>query len=678
MQTTTALAIILAAIAALLVVVFQYYYRPKIKGRLRVLLAFLRYLAVFCTFLLLVGPKFIKKRFFLEKSNLIVLVDNSSSMKDSIGRDQINTILENFNGSVDLKDKFNIQRYKFDRELSVLDSLDLNGNATDIAKAIKTLNTIFDHSRQNAIVLISDGNNSLGDDYGYYGNQQESIIFPLVVGDTTRYDDLRIAQVNSNKYAFLGNKFPIEVFVSYDGDGNISPKLRITMNGEAVHSQKLQLSKNNNSASITVLLNASSVGLKTLRISLDPLGNERNTTNNNKNVAIEVIDEKTDIAIVSELLHPDIGALAKALESNEQYSVNILKPVAGIGKLKDVDLIVLYQPTSSFSKVYGFIAKSDIATFTITGPKTDWDFLNKVQGSFSKNSYNQAEEVSPLVNKGFSRFSIPDMDFDNYPPLETNLGETAILKENEGILGQKIKGSDIGEPLLVVLDDNQRREAVLFGENLWKWRGQNYREQENFDYFDELIGKIVLYLSVNGPKDRLVLDYRSFYDRSNDVKITAGYFDESFTFDPDARITLHLKNRKDDVTQDFPMLLKGRYYEADLSNMPSGEYTFSVKVKDGNLTKSGSFNILDFDVEQQFTSSNYKKLERLAKDTGGRLFFPGETKKLIEGLLANDQLKPIRKADENVVSLIGFRFLLGIIIVALAVEWFIRKYNGLT
>ncbi|MBD1262476.1 VWA domain-containing protein [Maribacter polysiphoniae] len=676
MQTTTVLAIILAAIAALLVVIFQYYYRSKIKGKQRLLLSFLRYLAVFSTFLLLINPKFIKKKFYLEKSNLIVLVDNSSSIKNSIGQNQVNAILTELNASDNLKDKFNIQQYGFGRELRVLDSLTFNENATDIAKGIKTLNTIFDHSR-SAIVLLSDGNNTLGDDYEYYGNQQKSTIFPLVVGDTTRYDDLKIVQVNSNKYAFLKNKFPLEVFVSYDGEDHIVSRFKITMNGKTVHSQKLELSKNNNSASINVLLNAATVGLKTLKISLDPLENEKNITNNIKNIAIEVIDEKTNIAIISELLHPDIGALKKSIESNEQRSVELLKPIDDLGKLEDVDLIILYQPTPSFSKTYDFIAKSNIATFTITGPKTNWDFLNKTQNSFSKNSYDQAEEVSPLVNKGFNKFNIPDIDFYNYPPLETNLGETMIIKNSYGLLSQKIKGSDIGEPLLIVLDDDKRREAVLFGENLWKWRVQNYKEQQNFNQFDELIGKIILYLSVNEPKDRLVLDYESFYDHGNDAKITVNYFDESFTFDPNAQITLQLRKKGANTVQDFPMLLKGGYYETDLSNMPSGEYAFSVKVEDENLTKSGSFNILDFDVEKQFTSSNYKKMERLANGTGGKLYFPKDTHILIDDLLANDQFKPIQKSDENVVPLVDFRFLLGLIIAALSVEWFIRKYNGL-
>ena len=677
MQTSTVLLIILAAIAALLLVFFQYFFRSKAKGRQRLVLSFLRFLALFFSFLLLVNPKFIKKSFSLEKSNLVILVDNSSSIGNSIGKAQASAILDAFRNSDGLNKKFNLNLYKFGKAFGVFDSLDFSDKATDIGKSLKTLNTIYGNS-ESVVVLLSDGNNTLGEDYEYFGKKQKYPIFPMVLGDTTRYDDLKIAQVNTNKYAFLKNRFPVEVFVSYDGHDAVSTSLNMTLNGEKIHSQKLELSKKDNAASVTVLVNAASVGLKTLRISLDPLKNEKNTTNNVKNVAVEVIDEKTNVAIVTEVLHPDIGVLKKSIESNEQRSVTIVQPTLDLGELSDIDLLILYQPTPSFRNLYDFISNSKMATFTITGSKTNWDFLNTVQSGFSKNSYGQSEEVSPLANNNFSKFSIPDIPFNNYPPLETELGEILIFKNHEVILSQIIKGSDIGEPLLAVMEDNQEREAILFGENLWKWRMQHYRELQNFNDFDLLIGKIVLYLTLNEPRDRLVLNYLSFYESSADAKITANYFDESFSFDPNAEMILQLKPKVGNTTQEFPMLLKGGFYEADMSNMPPGEYTFIVKVVNENLTKSGGFNIMDYDVEQQFTSSNYKKLERLAKGSGGTLFFPTETKDLINDLIDENKFNPIQKSDENVVSLVDFRFLLGIIVLALALEWFIRKYNGLT
>lgn len=677
MQTITVLFIILAAVVAMLIVLFQYYYKSKTKGRQRLLLSFLRFIALFSMFLLLVNPKFAKKNISLEKANLLVLTDNSSSIKNIGAEGQVDSIRQMLIASNKLSDKFNIAQYHFGKTIEVSDSLSFSDKATNIVKALKALNTIYG-STASAIVLLTDGNSTLGEDYEYYGENQKFPIYPVVLGDTTRYDDLRISQVNTNKYAFLKNRFPVEIFVAYDGNENIRTQLTIALDDKNVHSQKLEFSKDLNSKVVTINVNASSVGLKTMRINLKPLINEKNTRNNLKTVAIEVIDEKTNVAIVSELLHPDIGALKKSIESNEQRSVTIVKPTVDLEDLSNIDLFILYQPTVSFDRIYDYLQKGNVNSFIISGPKTNWKFLNKAQSSFTKNSYDQSEEVTPLINNGFSKFDISNLVMDDYPPLETNLGEVVINKSHEILLEQKIKGADIGEPLLVLSENGLEREAILFGENLWKWRVQNFREHQNFNDFDELVGKIILYLSSNESRSRLVLDYESFYEGNSEAKIAANYFDESFSFDSDAEILLKLTRKGAGSMQEFPMLLKGSFYEADLGNMPPGEYTFIVKVANGNITKSGSFNILDFDVEQQFTSSNYKKLNRLAKSTAANLYFPSQSNDLLNDLIFEDKFKPIQKSHQNVVPLLDFKLLLAIIISALSLEWFIRKYNGLT
>jgi hypothetical protein len=59
------------------------------------------------------------------------------------------------------------------------------------------------------------------------------------------------------------------------------------------------------------------------------------------------------------------------------------------------------------------------------------------------------------------------------------------------------------------------------------------------------------------------------------------------------------------------------------------------------------------------------------------LYYPNQIEKLIEELSMDTRYLPTQKSVENVVSLIDFRIILGIIILAFTAEWFIRKYNGL-
>ena len=132
------------------------------------------------------------------------------------------------------------------------------------------------------------------------------------------------------------------------------------------------------------------------------------------------------------------------------------------------------------------------------------------------------------------------------------------------------------------------------------------------------------------------------------------------------------------LLQIIPMLLKNGFYEADLTDRTPGDYVFSVSVDETSQTKSGLFRIMDFDVEKQFLSTNDEKLQQLADNSAGTLYYADQTGGLIETLTDDERYTPVQTSVKKVVSLIDFRILLGIIAITLALEWFIRKYNGLT
>ncbi len=657
---------------ALGLVLFQYPYKPKKRGNLDILLSFLRFVAWFGAFLLLINPEFTKNEYRLEKSHLVVLTDNSSSIEAT----DLEPVVQVFREADRLSEKFDLSYHSFGSNLNAADSLTFDERNTNIAKALKSLRTIY--SKNNgAVVLVTDGNQTLGEDYEFYGRDQDSPIFPIVIGDTTRYEDIRVDQVNVNKYAFLKNKYPIEAHIAYNGNADISTVATVLVNGKPIYREDLDLSSTSSTKVVNTLISANTVGLKNIVVSVKALDNERNVGNNRREVALEVVDEQTNIAIIAEMPHPDIGALKKSMERNEQRSVSIKKPNVARKDLEAFDLFILYQPTPSFKDIYQYIHQKEANLFTITGPRTDWDFLNNVQSSFNKDSYNQSEEVSPILNAGFSVFDLSDFSVDDFPPLENDLGDILIQKPHEVLMNQRIRGADLKQPLLTVLGTNLEREVVLFGENIWKWRMQSYRNDRNFDNFDAFMGKLILYLSTTKVKSRFAVDYDAVYQGSQGAKLTATYFDKAFVFDANASIDLQLRNVEDGETREFPMLLKGGYYEADLSDLPAGEYNFTAKVAKENLSKSGRFSILDFNVEEQFLSSDYKKLDRLAGNSGGKSYFSTQTNDLVGDLMASDRFRPVQRSEQNVVSLVDFRFLLGIMVTALALEWFLRKYNGL-
>lgn len=676
MQTTTLVGLFLAALITLLIVFYQYFYKSKRNRKLQIPLAALRFIGVFGVFLLLLNPSFTKTSLLTEKQDLIILLDDTYSIKSVAAEEQILRLRDALTNNEELTDKFDLFTYSFGLGLRNSDSLSFEEEATNISKALASVNSAF-KGNTASVVLLTDGNQTVGEAYEFMGNAVNFPVNAMVVGDTTTYTDLKINQVNANRYAFLENTFPLEFFVSYQGEAPIRSTITIQLDGKTVFRETLELSGERNSKKIVTALQATSVGLKTLEITLDPIPGERNTYNNKRRLSIEVIDEKTRIGLVSEVMHPDLGALIKAIESNSQRSVDLVGPALSKEELSEYDMLILYQPTPTFSGILQYVQEARVNTFTITGPNTNWNFLNRAQKGIERTNFNQTEDILAVLNPSFTLFDLSDFSVTDFPPLEGSLGDILITKPDESVLDQQIKGVVLRDPLLPILTDETGRHAYLFGENIWKWRLQSFRNDQNFENFDTFINKLILYLTTDQKRERLSVTNELIYQGITEKKIKAAFFDATYVFNANAGLKVSLKGLNNDFVDERPLFLGESEYEVDINDLPAGEYSFTVSVNGTDFTKNGRFSIEDFNLEQLFVSSDYKKLTQLAETSSGQLYFPDQIENLIEDLSSDSRYLPTQKSVENVVSLIDFRIILGIIILAFTAEWFIRKYNGL-
>ncbi|WP_046756800.1 vWA domain-containing protein [Kordia jejudonensis] len=677
MQTTTIVYISIAVVISALVALFHYYYKTKKRTKKLVLFSFLRFLSVFSLLLLIINPKFKQKSYYTEKPNLNIAVDNSSSIAELGYNTQVLNVLNALQNSKELQGKFDVDTYTFSNELIENDSVTFNGKQTNIGKALKDLNNLYKDAIAPTI-LITDGNQTYGNDYQFLSSKIKQPIFPVIAGDTTAYIDLKINQLNANKYAYLKNKFPVEVIATYTGNETVQTNLILSSNGKRLASQEVTFSPTENSKVINLNIAATKIGVQTLRATLTPLNIEKNKQNNVRYFAVEVIDQKVKIALISDIIHPDLGALKKSLESNELRSVEILKPTEASSELNDYQLIIFYQPTRKFQQVFETSKQLQKNTFTITGTQTDWNFLNDIQTSFKKVSIPETEEVQGRLNTNYNNFLIENIDFSDYPPLENTFGDVEFNVANEAILMQTISGVSTDSPLLATYTNNNIRAAILAGENIWKWRAQSFLAQENFIEFDTFLGKLIQYLASNKKRERLTLGYESFYYGNREIQITAQYFNPSYEFDSNANLTAIIKNKDTEITTTYPMLLNAGFYTVDLNSLPPGTYDFTVRAEGKNIRKSGSFKILEFDIEKQFLNADTQRLQAIAEKSNGKTFHVNDnSEQLILALINDSRFKTIEKSNEKVVSLIDWKYLLAFIVICLALEWFSRKYYGL-
>ncbi|NAS30540.1 VWA domain-containing protein [Flavobacteriaceae bacterium R38] len=676
MTNETILYIVCAILISFFIATFQYKKKGKNYIKEHLLFIMLRFITIATILLLLFNPKLKKTTVFVEKPTLVVAVDNSSSTTFLEQAEKSKDFVQRINTNSNLKDRFDLELITFGDHVMPMDTLSFRENQTRISEALTSIKEVY-RNKKSPVLLISDGNQTYGEDYTFSSVNFPQNIYPVVLGDTIEYIDLSITQLNVNKYAYYKNEFPLEVILNYKGNNDIETVFEITKGNTTVYSERLNFSDNSRSKIISTTLPARDIGVQVYKASLRPNQEERNKVNNNKEFAIEVIDQKTNILLVSDIVHPDIGVFKKSIESNELRSVEIAKSAVNSTELDNYQMVILYQPNSRFKNIIDEINKRNLNSLIVTGTKTDWNFLNRIQNQFNKENVRQTEDVQAALNTGYTNFAIDDIGFYEYPPLEDFLGDINISSSVDVILNQRIRNIETGNPLLFTLENEGKRQAVLLGENIWKWRAQNYLDTKEFKDFDEFIGKIVFYLATNKQRNRLDVNFEPFYNGSTEIKITAQYFNKNYEFDTNASVSIRLENKTVNSFRTVPLLLKNNHYEVDLSGIEPGEYDFVVSVANEQLSRSGSFKILDFDIEKQFLNADIDKLNKLAENSGGQLFFPDQFSDIENSLLSNEAYKPIQKSKENSVPLIDWKYLLALIVIALSVEWFLRKYNGL-
>ena len=675
MQGQTILFIVLSGIIALLLALFQYAHRSKLN-KLSLLFTFLRFITYFSVLLLLINPKFEKVKYYNEKPNLVVAIDNSSSVRFLEQVKNVENLLGSIKSSQGLNDKFNIEYYTFGSELKNSDSIAFNESRTNLSKVFSNLDQIYQNS-VSPTLLISDGNQTYGYDYEFTASDYDQPVYSIILGDTITYSDLKLEQINVNRYAYLKNKFPVEAIISYNGNNPVKSDFIIKKGNQTVFRKPITLSKLENSQIINFTLPANSVGVMSYRAEIVPLSIEKNRVNNIKDFGVEVIDQKSNIALISDIIHPDLGAIKKSIESNEQRTVTILTPNEIKDKIDDFQLIISYQPNNSFKSIYDELKDLGKNIFTITGSKTDWSFLNSIQNNYYKKNSNLTEDFQPILNMNFNTFIVNDLNFQSFPPLTSFFEPIEFKTRSETILFKTVNGIATDQPLLSVLEFGSRREAILFGEGIWKWRAQGFMSEKSFIGFDNFMAKLVLYLASNNKKNRLSVNYESFYYGNDDIIISAQYFNKNYEVDSSGNSMIEIKNEDTGGIRTFPFVFARNKYQVNLNSLASSNYSFVVKVGNGLISQSDTFKILEYNVEQQFLNANVTKLKRIATNTKGNSYFIKATSNLFSDLLKDDRYKTIQKSNKNTVPLIDFKILLILIILSLTIEWFLRKYNGL-
>lgn len=650
-------------------VYWQYFYR-KNNHRDNWLPGSLRFLSILGILILLFNPKILDKTKVDVKTDLLVLADNSTSIDYSGYSMTVKDLVRELSDDPELNQRFDLKFYHFGEKLVKDSLLDFSEQQTNIHQALNELNTLS--SQEGApVILITDGNQTFGSDYAY--TRTRSSIFPVVIGDTLEHSDLAIDLINTNSYANLGNNFSVEIFVSHNGNNTLNTRLIIENKGKIIYESPLTFTSEEKSKYVELMLPAEALGMQLYQARLIPFEGELNQINNLYDFGVEIIDEKSKVAVIYETLHPDLGMIKRSIESHQQREAVLMRPEEWEENRETFSIHILYQPVSSFKNIFKELTEQGRSYFIITGAHTDWNFLNQAQGSFRKENSQLTESFFPVYRQEFNSFFVEDIEFSGFPPLSDKFGTVRFNVSVESLLEQQINGINTKSPMLFSFKQGDARNVVLFGEGIWKWRKQSFLRHQSNKQFDQFFNSLIQYLNLHERKEELELIYQPVYHANERIVIQAKKYDSNLNLNERAQLVLKFS----DASQEQPLYLRKGIYEVNVSNLEEGKYDFELLDLESNQKRPGSFKVVPYSLEQAKTGSNIQDLRELAQQSNGNEFYPDQIDLLKDNLLKNAEWKIRQKEEIKMISLIDWKWLLGLIVLSLTLEWLIRKYRGL-
>ena len=660
------------------------------KSWLPFFLGWMRFLSILGILFLLLSPLLRTFTTETEKPQIIIAKDISSSISsatDEVELQQVNSSLESLKSN--LGEQFDFIEFEFGETMSFTETDSINTQSTNLSKPLEYISDAYEDQNLGAIVLVTDGIYNEGKNPIYADLQFTAPIYSVALGDTTKRTDLLVKNVLHNRIVYLNDKFLIEADIqAYNSIGSKSTvNLFRVENGRQVKldSKSFSIDKNNYFKSFQFELDANQTGNVKYVISVNKINNEISAANNSRNIYVEVLDARQKILILSDAPHPDVKAFKSIINSNKNYEVDVTYAGNALSSLRNYDIVILHNLPSSrnnISATLDEIKRLKKPTLFVVGGKTDVSQFNNNQNVLSISGGNQSmNNVTPVLNKTFSLFTMSDeltSKIESFVPLKAPFGEYALGDGAKILLSQRIGSVETQYPLLAYSDINNHKQAVLSGEGIWRWKLIEYLNTEQNISTKEIIAKSIQYISQKDDKRQ----FRAFTNKNNykeneSVLFDAQLYNENYELVNTPETKMTITNGSGDKF-DYTLSKTNNYYFLDAGRFPEGNYSYeAITTFNGkNLKSNGKFSIQSIIKEQYDLTAKHDILHQMSDKFGGQVIYPKDIATLNETIGNNASIKPIMYQKAETKPLLDWKWILGIILFLLALEWFIRRYFG--
>ena len=663
---------------------FLLYYRNKenasLTGWQKGLLATLRFLSVFLILLFLLTPLIKREKKIRQLPILAVALDNSLSVKPYTESFQQLTqrIDERFS------EDYQVEYWTFGQKIEQGKEFNASERGSDYGMLIKTLKSNYINKNIGAVLLLGDGIYNQGQNPVNISANLKFPVYTVGVGDTTLQADAAIRSVRTNKVAFLKNKFPIEIELKFSRLKNRIAYIEIENRGEQVYASTVNITSEDDFKLEFANPEASRAGLQHYTIRIRPFEEETNLKNNEYEFVIQVLENKQKILMLSDGPHPDMGALRTSISELQNYETQVITGNEVPDSLKKYSLIILNQlpsKTNVASTLLARIKESRIPVLFLVGPHSMLDQLNSLDMGLKIAMSNNTEEVQALFNDDFSYFTLSSETkelLSMASPLISPFGNTEVSPLLQSLARQSVRNIPTQKSIMAFGNDKGRKVGFIAGEGIWRWRLYNFQASGNHDAFNELVQKIVQYLSLRENEDNFNVNYPALFQENDPIEMTAELYNDSYELVNTPDVNIRLMN---DSLKEFNYTFDrtGDHYHLNIGNQPPGDYTFEANTQLGSqlFTEKGSFSIVRNEIELQNNQADFGLLYQLAHQSGGQFASFENYGTLLDAIANNKQITVQQHRQTLLTEWINVKMLFFILILLLSVEWFFRKYWGI-
>ena len=689
---------------------------PEVQGKARLVLVLLRAMTLVLIGFVLLRPVLEFSLSRERRPKAVVLVDDSRSMQlaeNGRSRAERTLIILKSEELHKWMDSYDTELDRFSDGLrpvpeSSADSLAFQGSATDMASAFEALAARDELDRPSAVILVSDGVNSLGRDPV---RQAESLGVPvhtLCVGSAAVQPDVQVTSILAPRAVYAERDVKVEAFVRGEGFGGKPAVVSLASNGVRLAETKVVLPPDGMECSVRLDFRPVTPGTQILRISVTRFSNEAASDNNAREQTIRVLRRKTGVLLIAAGPSPDFAFIRRILEADAdvQLETRTLKtatefyegPFPPASELRGFDAFVLLNvPDRLFPEAAWRAASADMLSnhkpfLWFGGASVDLKRLQLVEPAFPATAIPDSGErpvVPGLSAEGGEHpvlrvFENPDENrkaWESLPPVYSAWAAVAAGRRGvvlaEGTDERNSPGGGVATvPLIVCSRGGAQKSLAVFAEGVFRWGLAPRGTGGHAGVLKKFLGNAVRWLLAeeNGKPVRFV-DRDFTVQAGGEISFAVQAADEAARPLTGADVSVSFLEPRNEPHVPLDESVEGLYRGIFRPSQPGDHRAVVEASVNGRVAgrDTVSFRVMPYAAELLDTRANPGLMRSLSSATGGTVIPP-------DSLALLSRLENIRSETVKIPSRIELHGLPWLLIPAgilLVLEWILRKRAGM-